>query len=106
MVSFMIGLNEFLKMRRQMRLTVIDIRDRTAYEKSHIPGALSLPFEDNPDFFKLVPKQGTLVICCYRGNLSARVTRLLRQNGINAYSLAGGYEVYRSQMESGLHESS
>lgn len=94
MYHYIISWNEFRKMQQQNRVVLVDVRSREAFKRGHIPYAVSIPFEDNPSFMSQIPRRGILVISCYRGNLSARVTGLLRQNGFTAYSLAGGYEGY------------
>ena len=47
------------------------------------------------DFLEQFQKTGVIVICCDRGNLSAKVTLRMRKAGYPAYSLAGGYEGYK-----------
>ena len=85
------------KMQKKNVVTLLDVRDRESYQKGHIPGAVWIPFEDNPDFMSQVPKYTILILYCYRGNLSMKVTGILRQAGYPAYSLAGGYENFRQQ---------
>ena len=49
----------------------------------------------NCEILEQFQKTGVIVICCDRGNLSARVTLRMRRAGYPAYSLAGGYEGYK-----------
>lgn len=64
-------------------------------EKGHIPEAESIPYSEEPDFLEKFEKKNAIVICCDRGNLSAKVTLRMRKAGYPAYSLAGGYEGYK-----------
>ncbi len=97
MYGYIVSFGEFRKMQKKNVVTLIDVRDRESYQKGHIPGAVWIPFEDNPDFMSQVPKYTILILYCYRGNLSMKVTGILRQAGYPAYSLAGGYENFRQQ---------
>ncbi|MBP0984515.1 MAG: ATPase [Oscillospiraceae bacterium] len=69
--------------------TVIDIRDSYAFELGHIDGAVNIPSEqlDESD----LPKDSMLVICCRSGVISADAAERLRERGMNAVNLEGGY---------------
>ena len=69
--------------------TVIDIRDSYAFELGHIDGAVNIPSEqlDESD----LPKDGMLVICCRSGVISSDAAERLRERGMNAVNLEGGY---------------
>ena len=73
----------------------VDVREPERYEKGHIPEAVSIPYSEEPDFLEKFEKKNAIVICCDRGNLSAKVTLRMRKAGYPAYSLAGGYEGYK-----------
>ena len=78
--------------------TVIDIRDETAFEYGHIKGAVNIPRERIAD--SELPADKLLVICCKSGIISLDVTEELREKGINAVNLDGGYvDWLRENME-------
>lgn len=69
---------------------IIDIRDENEIAHGAIPGAVALKVEEiaeNP----LVDKSKKLVICCSRGKYSQEVVPELREKGLDAVSLKGGY---------------
>ena len=69
---------------------IIDIRDDNEIAHGAIPGAVALKVEEiaeNP----LVDKSKKLVICCSRGKYSQEVVPELREKGLDAVSLKGGY---------------
>ena len=74
-----------------------DIRDPSAYAAGHIPGAKPLNDETIAEFLKTADKNRPLVINCYRGNASQGATAYLLEQGFKeVYSLAGGFEGWRT----------
>lgn len=69
--------------------TVIDIRDAAAFGYGHIKGAVNIPADELKS--TPLPADKLLVICCKSGIISADITDELRENGLNAVNLAGGY---------------
>jgi tRNA(Ile)-lysidine synthase TilS/MesJ/rhodanese-related sulfurtransferase len=69
---------------------IIDIRDEIEVSHGAIPGALNLTEEgiteeNGVDFSK------KLIVCCTRGRFSVEVAQRLREKGLDAVSLEGGY---------------
>ncbi len=95
MYRYVITLGELKKLQKQGPVRLVDVREEESYKKGHIPEAVSIPYSEEQDFLEKFEKAGTIVICCDRGNLSAKVTLRMRKAGYPAYSLAGGYEGYR-----------
>lgn len=95
MYRYVITLGELKKLQKQGNVRLVDVREPERYEKGHIPEAVSIPYSEESDFLEQFQKTGVIVICCDRGNLSARVTLRMRKAGYPAYSLAGGYEGYK-----------
>lgn len=70
--------------------TLIDVRDEMSYAYGHLPGAIHIPLEQLEN--SLSELRGSKVVAyCKRGEASVRAVKLLRDNGIEAYSLKGGY---------------
>ena len=81
----------------------LDIRDPNAYAAGHIPGAKPLSDATIAEFLRTADKNRPLVVNCYRGNASQGATAYLLEQGFKeVYSLAGGFEGWRS---TGLIES-
>ena len=95
MYRYVITLGELKKLQKQGTVRLVDVREEESYKKGHIPEAVSIPYSEEPDFLEKFEKSGTIVICCDRGSLSAKVTLRMRKAGYPAYSLAGGYEGYQ-----------
>ncbi len=95
MYRYMISLGELKKLQAKGNVRLVDVREPERYKKGHIPGAESVPYSEEQAFLEKFQKTGVIVVCCDRGNLSAKVTLRMRKAGYPAYSLAGGYEGYR-----------
>lgn len=96
MYRYVITLGELKKLQEKEKVWLVDVRDEESYRKGHIPGAVSIPYSEEQEFWEQLPKKEMMVLCCDRGNLSMKVTMRMRRAGYPAYSLAGGYEGYRS----------
>ena len=69
---------------------IIDIRDETEISHGAIPGAVVLPAEAIEGSEQIDPSK-KLVICCSRGKFSVEVAEHLKEQGLGAVSLDGGY---------------
>ncbi|MCH5273823.1 MAG: rhodanese-like domain-containing protein [Lachnospiraceae bacterium] len=94
MYRYIITLSELKKMQSRGTVVLADIREGEDYRKGHIPGAVSVPYDEEQDFLGHFKKTEMIVLYCDRGNLSTRVTARMRRAGYQAYSLSGGYAVY------------
>lgn len=83
---------------RKTELTVLDVRERDAYEQGHIPGARLLPrgqLELRVNDELTDPTQRILVYCEF-GRVSTLATATLRQMGFRgAVALDGGMKAWR-----------
>ncbi len=70
---------------------IIDVRDEDSFLYGHIPGAINIPEDDIYEWSKNYPKEKTMYVCCKLGKTSIDVVKTLREQGIQAYSLKGGY---------------
>lgn len=94
MYRYIITLGEMRKLQNRGNVVLADIREEEDYRRGHIPGAISVPYDEEPVFLERFKKTGIIVLCCDRGNLSTRATARMRRAGYPAYSLCGGYEAY------------
>lgn len=72
----------------------IDLRDNMSFNYGHLPGAVNLPFGENfgqEELPEALSKDKKTVVYCKRGEVSLEAAGLLRQQGIEAYHLEGGY---------------
>ena len=84
-----ISVNE-LKQFDKNAYQIIDIRDETEISHGAIPGAVALPAEAIEGSEQIDPSK-KLVICCSRGKFSVEVAEHLKEQGLDAVSLDGGY---------------
>ena len=73
---------------------LIDVRSREEYDKGHIPGAVNIPYDEEVDWWKKVPKNKTVILYCERGGTSLPLGRQLYKEGIDVVNIHGGYLAY------------
>lgn len=75
---------------------LVDLRDREEYEKSHIPSAINIPYEDMDDYINEFSHYNQVILYCGRGNLSLLAARELSKtcNG-QMISIGGGFNAYK-----------
>lgn len=76
------------------KFTVIDVRQKDAFEKGHINGAINIPYQTvfTPEGMAKLPSDKTqpLAIVCYVGHSSSIITTFLVAMGYNAKNLSLG----------------
>ncbi len=75
---------------------IIDLRDADPYNKSHVKGAVNVPYgelEGEYDF----PKEKLLVFYCDRGGASMAAARDFVRRGYRTRSVIGGFAAYRGR---------
>lgn len=70
---------------------IVDIRDESAYEYGHIPGALNIPKEEVVSRVKRFGEKKAIYLYCKSGIESQGLAEELCEEGFNASSLKGGY---------------
>ena len=72
---------------------IIDIRDKEEVQKDEMPGAVYVP-SDEIEISEKVESSKKLIICCRIGKISIDVAERLREKGVDAVSLEGGYTAW------------
>ena len=75
---------------------IIDLRDTVSYHKSHVKGAVNVPYgelENGYDF----PKEKMIVFYCDRGGASMAAAREFVRRGYKTRSVIGGFAAYRGR---------
>ena len=72
---------------------IIDIRDKEEVQKDEMSGAVYVP-SDEIETSEKVDLSKKLIICCRIGKISIDVAEQLREKGIDAVSLEGGYTAW------------
>lgn len=74
---------------------VVDVRDPREHAAGAVPGAVNIPLPDLRGRIPELPRDRPVWVHCGVGQRSYYAVRALRQNGINALNLSGGYQSYR-----------
>ena len=84
---------------------IIDLRNRADYAKEHIPGAVSIPYEELRGNIARLKNwtmqcnrrfgQSSLILYCDRGNTSMRASRDLNNLGFTVKNMYGGISAYK-----------
>ena len=74
---------------------IIDLRAPSAYKKSHVTGAVNIPYEDL--WKREFPPDRTLVFYCDRGGASMVAAREYVRKGFKTRSVIGGFDAYRGR---------
>lgn len=72
---------------------IIDIRDKEEVQKDEMPEAVYVP-SDEIEISEKVELSKKLIICCRIGKISIDVAERLREKGVDAVSLEGGYTAW------------
>lgn len=70
---------------------LVDIRDEDAFAHGSVPGAVNLYQENLQKDSDSLPTDKKIILCCMKGLISKDLAYELREKGIDAYNLAGGY---------------
>ncbi|RMF41614.1 MAG: rhodanese-like domain-containing protein [Anaerolineae bacterium] len=80
----------------QQGTLLLDVRTQPEWDEYHAPNAILIPLDELPNRLSELPKDAEIVVICRSGNRSAVATDILRQNGFNATSVAGGMNAWRA----------
>ncbi len=77
-------------------LTIIDLRTPELYEKSHVPGAINVSYEQLEKSTDVIKKDTVAVVYCYgiTCHLATRAALLLAEKGHQVKELFGGFDEY------------
>lgn len=72
--------------------TIIDVREKSEYDRGHIKGALNIPFSEIRKRLDEVPKDKAVYLHCRTGQRSYNVALLLQNLGFNnIYNITGSF---------------
>jgi rhodanese-related sulfurtransferase len=69
---------------------VVDVREPGEYVQGHLPGAVLMPMGQLPSRMAELERSRPVHVVCASGGRSSAMTGLLRSNGFDAHSIAGG----------------
>ncbi len=73
--------------------TLIDVRTPGEFNAGHIDGSINIPVDDLRERFAEIPKQN-VIVTCQVGQRGHTASTLLRELGIKAANLDGGYKTW------------
>jgi len=76
-------------------MALLDVRTSREYQKGHIPGAVNIPVDALRARLGELPRGKRLAVYCGTGLRSYVACRILKQHGLRAANVPGGYETYR-----------
>lgn len=88
-----ICVDEVYGLMKNPELLVIDVRDRSSYDKSHIESAVHADTRGVEKLVMQIPKTTPVLVYCYHGNASLVHGQMFVDFGFTeVYSLNGGYD--------------
>jgi hydroxyacylglutathione hydrolase len=76
--------------------TLIDVRERSEYERAHAPGAMHIPYEQLPDRIAEVPRGRDVIVYCAAGVRSSLAASILERAGLDPINVRGGFSSWES----------
>lgn len=78
-------------------LLILDVRDREAYSREHIPGAINIPLDELNDRIHELPREKTIVCYCWTITcaLATKAALDLAHHGFKVQELIGGIDRWK-----------
>jgi len=80
---------------------LLDVREPEEFAKGHLDGATNLPLSQLRKRVDEVPRDREVWVYCAAGQRAYFAQRLLRQRGVDALNLSGGFTTWRSLRDAG-----
>lgn len=80
---------------KEKDILLIDLREKKEYDKEHIEGAISIPYDKMVTKFESMDKQRKFILYCDRGNASLMLGMDMATKGYTVYTVLGGYLAYK-----------
>lgn len=96
-LAYTLGPVELKELMDEGKVKVIDVRGEADFEVSHIPGAISMPYENISENVSNLSKDETTVVYCYNQqcHLGARACLKLADYGYPCMLLEGGFKTWK-----------
>ena len=83
-------------LRERMDVILLDTRTPFEYMRGRADGFINIPLDDLRERLGELDKTKKIYVMCQSGLRSYLATRILTQNGFDAYNFAGGFRLYSS----------
>ena len=91
-------LSDLTSILQDSNVTLLDVRTVFEYENNHIEGFKNIPVDELRDHLSEIERDKPVYVICQSGLRSYIATRILSQNGYDAYNFAGGFRFYEAVM--------
>ncbi len=78
---------------RDGSIQLVDVRTPAEYDAGHVEGYINIPLSTLRNNLGALSRDKKVYIMCHSGARGYVATRLLMQNGFDAYNLSGGFEL-------------
>lgn len=82
--------------RKNDKLEILDVREKTEFESGHISNAKSLPLSEFPIS---LDKETTYYVICHSGGRSSRACEQLSTEGYDVVNVLGGMSAWRGEVK-------
>lgn len=95
-LAFTLGPVELKELSEERNVKILDVRLEADYQVGHIPGAVSMPYEEINDRIKDLNKDDLHIVYCYNNycHLGVRAAYLLAKNTFSVMVLEGGFKTW------------
>jgi hydroxyacylglutathione hydrolase len=76
--------------------TLLDVRERSEYERAHAPGAMHIPYEQLSARIAEVPRGRDVIVYCAAGVRSSLAASILERSGLDPVNMRGGFSSWES----------
>ena len=83
-------------LRERKNVILLDTRTPSEYMRGHADGFINIPLDELRERTDELDKAKEIYVMCQSGLRSYLATRILMQNGFEAYNFAGGFRLYSS----------
>ena len=88
--------DEIENLRKRQDVILLDTRTVGEYSRGHAEGFINIPLDDLRNHIIELDNTKKIYVMCQSGLRSYIATRILMQNGFDAYNFSGGYRLYNS----------
>jgi rhodanese-related sulfurtransferase len=81
-------------LQQQSNVILLDTRTPFEYRRGAVDGFINIPLDDLRERLDELDKTKKIYVMCQSGLRSYLATRILTQNGFDAYNFAGGFRLY------------
>jgi rhodanese-related sulfurtransferase len=75
---------------------VLDVREPAEVAKGMVPGAIHIPLNQVRDRWQELPTGKPIAVMCAAGQRAYYAVRFLRQMGVDARNLSGGWQTWQT----------